>query len=1753
MRKFSALPYFLAVLSFLFFADGYGQATLPVNTTTISKTSLPTGFSHSGLGADYSGPKLKFDDQGDYLVLRFNTYPGSLTFDIGVNNNFGTTIPADASFSVLESTNGIAYTAVASYSNTATGTKTITTLNAASRYVKWIYTLKPSGSNIALYNINIVIGSPPCSAEPTSQATDISYTDNSSTSVDVDWIAGAGGDEYILVAREASSINFTPTDGVDYSGDTGGESFASATNLGTGNKVVYTGSATATTVTGLTTGSTYYFQVFAVCTGDTFNYLTSTGSGNLGTLGYAVPALIPDNGCGTSNYLESTFEYTGGSIIGDINVFVAITHTYRADLRIELESPNGTVVQLLNGSTGLGADNLEVNFDDEAGSSISTSNHIINGIADQTVISITDPLSDFDGEDPNGIWILRICDDAGSDTGFLNDWTLDITIAIIELEPTDHPTDFNCEGVEIDEIYIEWTDVSSTPTPSGYLILWSDLSYASITPPVDGTPIADGAGSLNVAQDNEIAAINGLATNTDYFFKIYPYSNSGADIAYKTDGTVRFTSCNTLDGPCINEGFNNYLSEPSGWNYNGLGTYNTASSSGISIPSIKFDDSGDRMTTSISTNPASEVSFWLKGQSITGSSALLVEGYNGSIWTTIENIVPISNSPTVYTYNASSSPALPTNLVQFRFTYTKSAGNIAFDDLEVLCTSECSPTHIIAGFSPHEGPDGTLVTITGSGFTGATDVRIGGNSVTFLPVEDDNIIHVLIDDIPTSGLISVIVSDCEAKSTDSFTYLNSNESCSGSSGSGGGYATDIFISEVYDASSGSLSYIELFNGTASAINLTTGNYSIVVETGATSTYILSGSVGIGNTHILRLGGGASLCPDFTIQDDRPGAPGYNGNDEIFLYKNGVPIDYAPNPNSIGAGGTGSSAPGFSQSRNVNVVSPTTTYNASNWTISNTEDCENLSVAPYVPGGKNIIINTHPADVDCDELTFSVAATTNISPNVPTTYTWRYIAPGDITWSLVSTLGGTNGLVVTAANFPSITITGNTSQLLDYQFYVDMGTGGTGECRKFSNAASYTFDTKAYYRTVSGGNWSNLDIWEMSNTEGGTYEQVCQYPIDRTSDKITIQNGHNVTFDVELTADWIDICPTCTLELLSNTKLTLLDGNASGPDLIVNGTLIDNGNLANGIDFLDEIPTWEIGAAGTLIKTSSSYATRYRNAYHNGIANIPATATWIYRYTNNGNLSFASSTAAITMHYPNLILENTTLVNYSSQINNSDVFLSNFTMVGNEPIIIKGDFDIGGSETGNIDFSNLITNTSPVRVDGELLVRLGSTLRNTGINAPVSGTGLEVQGDLNIEGALDLTSGIGAAVGILKLSGDQDMIGLGGTTISANNLIINKGTGFNILADLSFDVKREIQFINGILELTEPANTVILSQGIAITGAPGNDSHIDGFVSKSGTEDFSFPVGDAGYYQPIGISDLSESSTFRARYIADVHPDAGPYYDGNAGGNGFLEELGHCDYWTLNRTSGSASANVTLTYGNTPCNVITDLSYLNMAKWDGLSWEYPVVGVDPLIPGEISSTTPFPTFSDFVLASTGGAQINVLPIQLTSFTAKPENYKVQTAWTTETETNNAFFTVERSADARVFQGIGEVTGAGTSHTPKDYTFTDEKPLPGVSYYRLKQTDFDGIFTHSAIKAVSFTETDGFSLELTYRDENELNLVYKSISPYILVEIFDVLGKRVFTEVAENYGGRSVVPLNLNRGVYVVRISNGKASDSAKTIW
>ena len=104
--------------------------------------------------------------------------------------------------------------------------------------------------------------------------------------------------------------------------------------------------------------------------------------------------------------------------------------------------------------------------------------------------------------------------------------------------------------------------------------------------------------------------------------------------------------------------------------------------------------------------------------------------------------------------------------------------------------------------------------------------------------------------------------------------------------------------------------------------------------------------------------------------------------------------------------------------------------------------------------------------------------------------------------------------------------------------------------------------------------------------------------------------------------------------------------------------------------------------------------------------------------------------------------------------------------------------------------------------------------------------------------------------------------------------------------------------------------------------------------------------------------------------------------------------------------------------------------------------------------------------------------STLPIELIEFTAAPVGNEVHTNWVTATELNNDYFLVERTVDGVLFETIGVVDGSGTSSFAHSYELTDPNPLEGISYYRLKQIDFNGVYSYSPFASVTFmrqTET------------------------------------------------------------------------------
>lgn len=142
-----------------------------------------------------------------------------------------------------------------------------------------------------------------------------------------------------------------------------------------------------------------------------------------------------------------------------------------------------------------------------------------------------------------------------------------------------------------------------------------------------------------------------------------------------------------------------------------------------------------------------------------------------------------------------------------------------------------------------------------------------------------------------------------------------------------------------------------------------------------------------------------------------------------------------------------------------------------------------------------------------------------------------------------------------------------------------------------------------------------------------------------------------------------------------------------------------------------------------------------------------------------------------------------------------------------------------------------------------------------------------------------------------------------------------------------------------------------------------------------------------------------------------------------------------------------------------CNDLTT-DNINLTDVSIVFWSVSINGLEPV--GE--SGRPVGLFQ------------TTLPISLLSFDATANQNQVNLSWATASEKNNDFFTIERTVDGIDFEEVGKVAGQGNSSLKNEYTFSDTRPKNGISYYRLKQTDYNGESEYFEVKSVNIQKGD-----------------------------------------------------------------------------
>jgi hypothetical protein len=176
----------------------------------------------------------------------------------------------------------------------------------------------------------------------------------------------------------------------------------------------------------------------------------------------------------------------------------------------------------------------------------------------------------------------------------------------------------------------------------------------------------------------------------------------------------------------------------------------------------------------------------------------------------------------------------------------------------------------------------------------------------------------------------------------------------------------------------------------------------------------------------------------------------------------------------------------------------------------------------------------------------------------------------------------------------------------------------------------------------------------------------------------------------------------------------------------------------------------------------------------------------------------------------------------------------------------------------------------------------------------------------------------------------------------------------------------------------------------------------------------------------------------------------------------------------------------------------------------------------------------------------------LPVELINFSGNCQDGTKHLFWSTASETNNDFFTIERSMDAQSFEVAGTVDGAGNSNTVLNYSFVDNKA--GSYYYRLKQTDFNGLQTWFNTIYPDCDEANSSALVNAYTTGNDVHILINGTQDAgFLINIYDDIGRLVVSSKGKLENTENEIVFNgahFSDGIYLVSFFSDNQSVSMK---
>ncbi len=440
----------------------------------------------------------------------------------------------------------------------------------------------------------------------------------------------------------------------------------------------------------------------------------------------------------------------------------------------------------------------------------------------------------------------------------------------------------------------------------------------------------------------------------------------------------------------------------------------------------------------------------------------------------------------------------------------------------------------------------------------------------------------------------------------------------------------------------------------------------------------------------------------------------------------------------------------------------------------------------------------------------------------------------------------------------------------------------------------------------------------------------------------------------------------------------------------------------------------------------------------------------------------------------------------------------------------------------------------------------------------TGKTLKIYGNLDNIGTLSATDGTVEFCGTSERAANQTI----SHDITLGNVVFYNQGG-DIVPSGNVTINGAATFKDGVVK-----HDVTFGAAASVAGedAMTYNSYVDGKVTKNGhASGFTFPTGQNSVLGKIKATSDAENVSVQyfhnpRGFTESEMPRWWNINDMCSNNNPQLDHVSNFEYWkvetpvalesilTVSAADGSAHFN-----SNTLTHEADDIygAFWNGSCWENIGGGSQHVSVEPSPYGTISVDVKIPhtrTVYDKIVTLGSKDHNTILPIELTSFSATCDGRSSHIMWTTATEKNNDYFSLERSDDAINFVEIARIAGAGNSIEPLSYSYTDYGVYGGDNYYRLVQVDYDGTRTASEIIVTNCVETseeepeviaypNPFNSDLTVELENFGDRPAS-------IEVYDLLGRLVYVERADapqnNY--QTILHLgDLSKSTYTVRVS------------